>query len=791
MLLSAEHISLNFGLKQLLEDVTLYLNEGDKIGIIGINGTGKSSLLRVLAGQQVPDQGAVSLDPNVQVCFLPQNPAMVEGATVLEQVFHDFSPDTRALLEYEAKAMLTRLGITDFTQPVDTLSGGQRKRVALAAVLLHPADVLILDEPTNHLDSDMVLWLEDHLRKFTGGLIMVTHDRYFLERVCNRITELSHCRIRHYEANYSKYLEQKTQQEEMDQAAQRKRQSILRVEYQWIMRGAQARRTKNKDRIARYEQLKAQAGPVSDGAVEMATLSSRLGRKTVELDHVTKAFGEHIVLQDFTYHIARDDRVGIVGRNGAGKSTLLNLIAGKLAPDSGTVDWGETVRLGYFSQEGRELDPRQRVYDFIHEIAGEVKTREGNFSATQMMEHFLFPTQLQGQPIGKLSGGERRRLYLLSILMAAPNILLLDEPTNDLDVTTLAILEEYLETFPGAVLAVSHDRYFLDKMAAQIFEVGEGGAVRRYSGNYSDYLAKRREETPAPKEERKKPAAGKPARQRKLKFTFKEQREYDTIEADIAALEARIAQREGEMLACGSDYGKLQDLTKDQQADQAALEEKMERWLYLTDLAERDRRPGGINGRPARSQPAQRGGGMFGKVGPLPAAAGCATLALLVRGLAIPGWLKWDETDLVSPRFFGIHCMIHPNTKKASLEGKPFSMVWFRDRTRCYSRMIPASRQVSMVSSSQVDTWTSPMWALPSRSMDRRDWPMPPPMVRGSSPSRSILWKVSSRRSSQPAAVSWRSRAAGSTRMPMEESSMARPSTLSHRRMSPLRVQSS
>lgn len=587
MLLSAEHISLNFGLKQLLEDVTLYLNEGDKIGIIGINGTGKSSLLRVLAGQQVPDQGTVSLDPNVQVCFLPQNPAMVEGATVLEQVFHDFSPDTRALLEYEAKAMLTRLGITDFTQPVDTLSGGQRKRVALAAVLLHPADVLILDEPTNHLDSDMVLWLEDHLRKFTGGLIMVTHDRYFLERVCNRITELSHCRIRHYEANYSKYLEQKTQQEEMDQAAQRKRQSILRVEYQWIMRGAQARRTKNKDRIARYEQLKAQAGPVSDGAVEMATLSSRLGRKTVELDHVTKAFGDHVVLRDFTYHIARDDRVGIVGRNGAGKSTLLNLIAGKLTPDAGTVDWGETVRLGYFSQEGRELDPRQRVYDFIHEIAGEVKTREGNFSATQMMERFLFPTQLQGQPIGKLSGGERRRLYLLSLLMEAPNILLLDEPTNDLDVTTLAILEEYLETFPGAVLAVSHDRYFLDKMAHQIFEVGEGGAVRRYSGNYSDYLAKRREETPVPKEERKKPAAGKPARQKKLKFTFKEQREYDTIEADIAALEASIAQREGEMLACGSDYGKLQDLTKDQQADQAALEEKMDRWLYLTDLAEK------------------------------------------------------------------------------------------------------------------------------------------------------------------------------------------------------------
>ena len=385
MLLSAEHISLNFGLKQLLDDVTLYLNEGDKIGIIGINGTGKSSFLRVLAGQQVPDSGTVSRDPNVQVCFLSQNPKMDPEATVLEQVFSDFSPDTRALMEYEAKAMLTRLGITDFAQPVGTLSGGQRKRVALAAVLLHPADVLILDEPTNHLDSDMVIWLEDRLRKFNGGLIMVTHDRYFLERVANRITELSHCHIRHYEANYSKYLELKTQQEEMEQAAQRKRQSILRVEYQWIMRGAQARRTKNKDRIARYEDLKAQSGPETDGTLQMATLSSRLGRKTVELHDVSKAFGDHTVLSHFTYGVARDDRVGIVGRNGAGKSTLLNLIVGKLFPDSGTIDWGETVRIGYFSQEGRELDLDQRVFDFIHEIASEVKTKEGSFSASQMM----------------------------------------------------------------------------------------------------------------------------------------------------------------------------------------------------------------------------------------------------------------------------------------------------------------------------------------------------------------------------------------------------------------------
>ena len=590
MLLSAEHISLNFGLKQLLDDVTLYINQGDKIGIIGINGTGKSSLLRVLAGRQVPDEGTVSLDPNVQVSFLSQDPVMEAGNTVLEQVFAGYSPDVRTLMEYEAKTMLTRLGITDFDQTVGTLSGGQRKRVALATVLLHPADVMILDEPTNHLDSDMILWLEGFLQSFAGGLIMVTHDRYFLERVVNRITELSHCRIRHYEANYSKYLELKTQQEEMEQAAERKRRSILRVEYQWIMRGAQARRTKNKDRITRYEELKAQTGPETDGAVQMATLSSRLGRKTVELDHVTKSFGDRTVIRDFSYSIARDDRVGIVGRNGAGKSTLLNLIAGRLTPDAGKVDWGETVRIGYFSQEGREMDPEERVYDYIHAVAGMVNTKEGSFSATQMMERFLFPTALQGQPIGKLSGGERRRLYLLSVLMEAPNILLLDEPTNDLDVTTLAILEEYLETFPGAVLAVSHDRYFLDKMAEHIFAVGEDGVIQRYVGNFTDYLEKHqaavRQQEKARKKE-KEPAGAKPVRQKKLKFTFKEQREFDTIEADIAALEDRLGQLEGEMSVAGSDYVKLQELTDEQSEVSALLEEKIDRWVYLTDLAEK------------------------------------------------------------------------------------------------------------------------------------------------------------------------------------------------------------
>ena len=376
----------------------------------------------------------------------------------------------------------------------------------------------------------------------------------------------------------------------MELAAERKRQSILRVEYQWIMRGAQARRTKNKDRIARYEELKARSGPETDGTVQMAAPSSRLGRKTVELDHVTKSFGDRTVIRDFSYSVVRDDRVGIVGRNGAGKSTLLNLIAGKLSPDSGKVDWGETVRIGYFSQEGRDLPLEERVYDYIHAVAGMVKTREGSFSAAQMMERFLFPTQLQGQPIGKLSGGERRRLYLLSVLMEAPNILLLDEPTNDLDVTTLAILEEYLETFPGAVLAVSHDRYFLDKVAEHIFAVGEDGAITRYVGNFTDYLEAHQDELRQREKARKKekePAAGKPARQKKLKFTFKEQREFDTIEEDIADLEARLSELDGEMSAAGSDYVKLQALTEEQTALNSQLEEKMERWVYLTDLAEK------------------------------------------------------------------------------------------------------------------------------------------------------------------------------------------------------------
>ncbi len=588
MLLSAEHLAKDYGGKTLLEDVTLYLNAGDRVGLIGVNGTGKSTLLKVLAGVESPDSGRVARDPNVQLAYLPQTPAMDDGNTVLEQVFHDFPAQFRALNEYEARTILTKLGITDFDQRIGQLSGGQRKRVALATVFVHPADILVLDEPTNHLDGDMVAWLEQRLQRFTGALVMVTHDRYFLDRVTNRIAELSHGALYQYEAKYSGYLELKAQRLEMAAASERKRQQLLKKEREWIMRGCRARSTKSTERIARYEALKAQSGPEAEGSVAVATAASRLGRKTIELSHVSKSYGGRAVISDFSYTVLRDDRIGIVGPNGAGKTTLLNLIAGVLPPDSGTVDFGGTVKLGYFTQEGRELDPKQRPWDYIHEIASEVRTDEGRFSAAQMLERFLFTPELQYSEIGRLSGGERRRLYLLGILMAAPNILLLDEPTNDLDIETLTILEDYLDAFPGAVIAVSHDRYFLDKTAGSIFEVGANGVVTRYEGNHGDYLRKRKsEEKAAPAPKKAETAAKVQNRPQKLKFSFKEQREFDTIDRDIADLEARLAACEGEIAANVSDYVKLQALAEQKQALEAELEHKTERWVYLNDLAER------------------------------------------------------------------------------------------------------------------------------------------------------------------------------------------------------------
>lgn len=585
MLLSAEHLSINFGARQLLDDVNFYLPEGAKTGIIGINGTGKSTFLKVLAGVIEPDGGKIFHSPRAQISYLSQNPAMQDDATVLEQVFLHLPADFQNVKEYEAKAMLNQLGIPDFNQKIGTLSGGQRKRVALAAALIQPADVLILDEPTNHLDAEMTSWLEDRLRRFRGGIIMVTHDRYFLERVVNHITELDKGKLYHYEANYSKYLELKEQRQEMAEASERKRQSILRVEREWIMRGCKARSTKSRERIQRYEDLLNQDAPEYDDTIQLTAASSRLGKKIIELEDVSKSFDGRPIISHFTYKILRGDRIGIVGHNGAGKSTLLNTIAGVLEPDSGAVEMGATVKIGYFTQEGRELDLNQRVYDFIHDISDEVRTDEGTFTAKQMMERFMFPGDLQSVPIGRLSGGERRRLYLLSVLMEAPNVLLLDEPTNDLDIMTLSILEDYLQSFPGPILTVSHDRFFLDKLAETIFEVRGDGAVVRYNGNWSDWAAKRKEEEAPAKQKKEK--SGERTRTRQLKFTYKEQKEYETIDDDLAALEQQIADCEAEQARCVTDYVKLQELAETHAALEAQLDEKTERWVYLNELKEK------------------------------------------------------------------------------------------------------------------------------------------------------------------------------------------------------------
>lgn len=590
MLIAAEHVCKNYGLRQLLNDVSLYIDSGDKVGIIGINGTGKSTLLRLLACAEEPDSGTVHRFPGVRAAYLPQNPAMDETATVLEQVLRSLPDDARAAADYEARAMLMRLGITDCTQRVGTLSGGQRKRAALAAALLQPADVLLLDEPTNHLDLEMVAWLEDYLRRFRGALVLVTHDRYFLDRVVNRTVEVERGALYAYEGGWSRYLELKAERLSMADASERKRQSILRREREWVMRGARARGTKSRDRLERYEALKNQAAPERDSTVQLAAASSRLGRKTIELEHVSKAFGSRTVLDDYSDQIARNDRIGIVGRNGAGKSTLLNLIAGRLTPDAGTIEVGQTVRIGYFTQEAREMDPEQRVIDCVRAIANHVETAEGTFSASQLLERFLFPGDQQHAKIGSLSGGEKRRLFLLCVLIGAPNILLLDEPTNDLDVETLTILEDYLEGFPGAVLAVSHDRYFLDKLAERIVEVREDGEIRKYVGGFSDYQQKRAEEEPKAVHTEKPKAAPRPAASApaaRPRFSYNEQREYETIDSEIEALTARQETLAAEIAAAGSDYVKLQALLDEQQALEHTLEEKTERWIYLNELAEK------------------------------------------------------------------------------------------------------------------------------------------------------------------------------------------------------------
>ena len=597
-LLTIEHLTKSYTERLLFDDTSFSINEGEKIGLIGINGTGKSTLLRIVAGLEEPDEGTVSKGRNLDVRFLSQNPRFEDGETILESIIRENEGHEHVWdLESQAKNMLTRLGFTEFDTRVDTLSGGQRKRVALVSVLLSTVDLLVLDEPTNHLDSSMADWLEDYLRRFKGALLMVTHDRYFLDSVTSRIVELDKGKLYSYQENYGGYLKLKADRMDMEQATERKRQSILRIELQWMQRGARARSTKQKAHIERYEALRDQKAPELDKNVELDSIESRLGRTTVELEGITKAFGDKVLMKDFDYIFLRNDRIGIIGPNGSGKSTLMKIIVGWLNPDEGTVTVGQTVKMGYFSQESEDMDGSLKVIDYIRSAAEYVKTKDGSVSASQMLERFLFPSSVQYTTVEKLSGGEKRRLYLLRILMEAPNVLLLDEPTNDLDIQTLTILEDYLDSFPGIVITVSHDRYFLDRVVRRIFAFEGQGKVSQYEGGFTDYQAAFTVRYPdgLPGEEtvtEKKADTGekkgreKSKGERKLRFSYKEQREWETIEDDIAALEASIETLDGKIEEAASDYGRLNQLMEEKAQKEELLEEKMERWMYLNDLAE-------------------------------------------------------------------------------------------------------------------------------------------------------------------------------------------------------------
>ena len=579
----------------------LGVNKGDKIGVIGVNGTGKSTFLKIIAGIEEPDAGEIVSGRGVTVSYLAQAPQFNPGDTIVGYVIKDKNNASEA----EAKTILTKLGITDFDAAINTLSGGQRKRIALARTLVSPAEVLILDEPTNHLDSDMVIWLEEYIKKFKGELIMVTHDRYFLDNVTNRIVELDGGKLYGYDTNYSGFLELKTQREEMERATEAKRANILRRELEWIRRGCQARSTKQQARIDRYEDMKEASrqarASFENKALEMNSVSTRLGKKTIELSDICKSFGEKKVIDDFTYIFLRDDRIGIIGKNGCGKSTLMKIITGNLKPDSGSVEIGDTVRIGYFMQENEPLDEKMTVLEFVRSIGEYVTTATGKATASQMCEKFLFGPKSQWTPISKLSGGEKRRLYLLSVLMSAPNVLILDEPTNDLDIETLEILEDYLDGFAGIVIVVSHDRYFLDRTVDRIFSFEGGGRLKQYEGGFSDYYEKKQTEngitsdgaTQSVKEAvsgdttSAKPKKYYKERENKLKFTYAEQKEYDTIDDDIASLESKIEELDGEIAGAATQYSRLNELMQEKADVEAQLEHKMDRWVYLNDLAEK------------------------------------------------------------------------------------------------------------------------------------------------------------------------------------------------------------
>lgn len=605
-LITIEGISKSYTERMLFDEVSLGINEGDRIGLIGINGTGKSTFLKMVAGIEEPDAGTITKGKDVRIGYLPQNPEFDDKKTLLENIVEGLvHPEEYRDIPGEAAAMLRKLGIYEPGVMPSTLSGGQRKRAALVRTLLMPADVLVLDEPTNHLDSAMTEWLEEYLKKNGKALLMITHDRYFLDAVTNRIVELDKGKLYSYKENYTGFLLLKAEREAMQLATERKAQSLYRMDLAWMMRGARARSTKQKAHIERFEALKNREKIVTDGEVEISALSSRLGKKTIEVTEIGKSFGDKIVVKDFSYIFLSTDRIGIIGPNGCGKSTLLKLITGVLPPDTGTVEFGTTVKVGYFMQENEPLNPNIRVIDSVREVAEYIETSEGTVSAAKMCEKFLFTDALQYTLIGKLSGGEARRLALLHVLMGAPNILILDEPTNDLDIKTLSILEDYLEHYNGIVIAVSHDRYFLDRIANRIFSFEGNGVIRRYEGNYSDYRAVcekegrpvipevagegtgRKEQKADAGEDKTDSRSTWKNREQKLKFSYKEQREYETIDTDIAALEEKIAALEEEMGTAATNYGRLQELTAEKEAAEAALEEKMERWVYLNELAEK------------------------------------------------------------------------------------------------------------------------------------------------------------------------------------------------------------
>ena len=609
-LVTIEHLTKSYTERLIFDDTDFSINEGEKIGLIGINGTGKSTLLKIVAGLEEPDKGTVVRGRNLDMRYLPQNPKFTEGDTIIESILRDNEGHPHIWdMESQAKTMLTKVGIYDFDAKVETLSGGQRKRVALVSTLMADTDLLILDEPTNHLDSDMADWLEDHLKKFRGAILMITHDRYFLDSVANRIVELDKGKFYSYQTNYEGYLEMRAERLDMAQASERKRQSILRVELEWMKRGARARSTKQKAHIQRYEALRDQKGPEFDQSMELESISSRLGRTTVELDHLCKAYGDKTLIKDFTYIFLKNDRVGIIGPNGSGKSTLMKMIAGWVQPDSGTIEIGQTVKMGYFSQENEAMDESLKVIDYIKNVAEYVQTKDGSVSASMMLERFLFPSSVQYTTIDRLSGGEKRRLYLLRILMDAPNVLLLDEPTNDLDIRTLTILEDYLDSFQGIVITVSHDRYFLDRIVRRIFAFEGNGRITQYEGGFTDYQAAvLRKEVEAEAMAAGNPKAGvksdkskdekseedsKSSKKtwnggpKKLRFTYQEQKDWDVIESQIEKLEEEIADLDVQMEKAASDFVKLKELMDRKAQAESELDAKMERWMYLNDLAEK------------------------------------------------------------------------------------------------------------------------------------------------------------------------------------------------------------